>query len=67
MDEDELLTTAEAAPILRQEPGTLAQWRYLGTGPFYYKSGRKPLYQRSELLAWLEKQKRTSTKPTRTD
>lgn len=64
MNEDQLLTTDEAAAVLHQKSGTLAQWRYLGTGPRYYKVGRKPLYRRSELLTWLEEQARTSTRET---
>lgn len=62
MDADDYLTAEEAALVVRQKVGTLAQWRYLGTGPRYYKAGRKPLYRRSELLTWLEEQARTSTR-----
>lgn len=62
MQDAEFITTREAASIVHQEEGTLAQWRYLGTGPRYYKAGRKPLYKRSEVLAWLEQQVHTSTR-----
>ena len=30
----------------------LAQWRHKGTGPAYYKLGRKIIYRGSELNAW---------------
>ncbi|MEQ9696075.1 helix-turn-helix domain-containing protein [Shimia sp. SDUM112013] len=32
----------------------LAQWRHKGTGPAYYKLGRKVLYRGSDLNAWVE-------------
>lgn len=30
----------------------LAQWRYKGIGPAYYKLGRKIVYRGSDLNAW---------------
>lgn len=32
----------------------LAQWRHRGTGPAYYKLGRKILYRGDDLNAWAE-------------
>ncbi len=35
-------------------PGTLAQWRYHGRGPSYYKFGRRILYRGRDLNAWID-------------
>ena len=32
----------------------LAQWRHRGTGPAYYKLGRKIVYRGADLNAWVE-------------
>lgn len=32
----------------------LAQWRYKGIGPAYYKLGRKIVYRGADLNAWVE-------------
>ncbi|MFN0114178.1 MAG: helix-turn-helix transcriptional regulator [Paracoccaceae bacterium] len=32
----------------------LAQWRYQGIGPPYYKLGRKVVYRGADLNAWAE-------------
>jgi hypothetical protein len=33
---------------------TLAQWRYLGKGPRFYKCGKHVRYRRADVIAWLE-------------
>lgn len=50
----ELLTGAEAATIVHLAERTLAAHRWRGTGPRFLRAGRKPLYRRSDLIAWLE-------------
>lgn len=35
----------------------LAQWRHKGTGPAYYKLGRKVIYRGADLNAWAERQR----------
>ncbi len=37
---------------------TLTNWRYRGVGPRYTKIGRKVLYRRADLDAWLTAQAR---------
>jgi excisionase family DNA binding protein len=54
---DTLLTPAEAAAYLRLTAGQLKQWRYLGKGPAYAKAGRAVRYWRSDLDAWLARQR----------
>lgn len=44
------------------EVSTLAKWRFKGNGPPYIRcGGRKILYDRADLEAWLNERKHTST------
>ena len=52
----ELLTIAEVAELLRSPVATLRYWRYTGTGPRSFKIGRRVVYSRSELDAWIATQ-----------
>ncbi len=49
----ELLTPREAARYLRTTPNTLAQNRYLNRGMPYHRAGRRILYARADVLAYL--------------
>lgn len=52
-----ILTTAEAAEVLRVPVGTLRYWRHQGTGPKSFKLGAKRVaYMREDLDAWLQQQ-----------
>jgi hypothetical protein len=60
----EFLTSAEAAAYLRLSLSTLAKLRMTGAGPGFLKVGRvgrKVLYQRSVLDAWLDSRRRRNT------
>ena len=35
----------------------LAQWRYKGMGPAFYRLGRKIVYRGEDLNAWVERQR----------
>lgn len=61
MEDDELLDVIEASAMLRLSPATLRNWRWKGSGPPYVRLGSRVLYRRSELLAFVERQTRTST------
>ena len=50
----ELLTIAEAAELLRAPVATLRYWRHLGTGPRSFRLGRRVLYRRRDLHAWID-------------
>jgi excisionase family DNA binding protein len=50
----ELLTIAEAAQLLRAPVATLRYWRHLGTGPTSFRLGRRVLYRRDDLQAWID-------------
>jgi excisionase family DNA binding protein len=52
-DEKEFLTTAEAAELLRTPIGTMYQWRHRNEGPPAHKIGKRLLYKRVDLLAWI--------------
>lgn len=62
MDHDELLKPSEAAEHVRMTKDLLAQLRYRGKGPRYFKpTDRTVLYRRSDLDEWLAASERTST------
>jgi predicted DNA-binding transcriptional regulator AlpA len=48
------LTAREAATILGLAASTLAKLRLSGNGPLYCKLGRRVVYRREDLDAWLE-------------
>jgi hypothetical protein len=49
----EFMTPKETARVMRKTEGTLATDRYLGRGLPYIKAGRKVLYARADVLAYL--------------
>jgi hypothetical protein len=57
---DELLTSREAAAILRLSECTLERHRTAGTGPRFYALGRAIRYGRRDLLSWVERSGRQS-------
>jgi DNA-binding transcriptional MerR regulator len=57
-NDEPFLTEPEAAEIIRVSPRTLRRWRMPGTGPpVAGYAGRRALYRRSELLAWLRRKR----------
>ena len=55
------LSAKEAAKILGLASSTLAKLRLKGNGPVYYKLGRRVVYRRDDLLAWLQSRVARST------
>ncbi len=53
----ELLTITEAALLLCAPVATLRYWRHLGTGPHNLRLGRRVLYRRDDLHAWIDAQR----------
>lgn len=51
--DDDLLTTAEVAVICRTNDSTVRYWRMTGFGPPGIRVGRKVLYRRGDLSAWI--------------
>ena len=53
----DLLTIGEASELLRAPVATLRYWRHLGTGPRSFRLGRRVLYRRDDLRAWIDAQR----------
>lgn len=61
MDND-FISPADVGEITGLTIAALAQLRYRGDGPQFYKpTPRKVLYKRSEVLAWVEASAQTRT------
>lgn len=56
--DDDLLTMAEVAAIVRAPVATLRYWRHLGTGPGSFRVGRGVRCWRTDVTEWLERQQR---------
>ena len=55
VDERPSMPTPEAATYCGSTPGTFKSWRCQGKSPAFYRgAGRRVLYKRSDLDAWLE-------------
>ena len=54
MEATEYLTLPEASDLIRTPIGTLYQWRTKKIGPPSMKVGRRVLYKRADLVAWLD-------------
>lgn len=52
----EILTTGEVAEILRITPVTLRNWKMRKKGPTPFKVGRKNMYRRTDVDAWVQAQ-----------
>jgi helix-turn-helix protein len=55
--DQDLLTIAEAAELVRAPVATLRYWRHLGTGPRSFRLGRRVLYRRDDLRTWVTAQR----------
>ena len=49
----EYLTTKEVAELLRTSPETVRYWAWQGTGPKSFKTGRRRLYAREDVEAFI--------------
>lgn len=50
----DLMTPKEVAAMLRTTEGSLATRRNRGTGPKFLRAGRRILYSRADVVAWLQ-------------
>jgi len=55
----------DAAQYLGLTESTIAKWRMTGFGPRHIKAGSRVLYDRADLDAWIEINKRENTSQTR--
>ena len=60
----DLLHTPEVGKILRQPVETLRYWRHIGYGPPSFKLGRRVLYDRGDLEAWIAAERTAQSRPT---
>lgn len=51
---DDLQTQERVSEVTGIPTGTLANYRYLGKGPRYIKIGKRVLYRRADVDAWLD-------------
>ncbi len=63
-DNEKLLNTKEAADLLGLKPCTLESWRFKGFGPTFIRCGRAIRYDRTDLIAFVQGQRRRSTSDT---
>lgn len=56
LDNDELLTTRQAATVLSVHTGTLYKWAREGTGPLRMKIAGRWRYPRRQLALWIREQ-----------
>ncbi len=61
-NDDELLTLEEVAEILKTSENTVRWWRQQGTGPEFFKIGRRLYTTVGQLRAFIRKQ-RLAAKP----
>jgi excisionase family DNA binding protein len=52
----DLLTVGELAESLNTSISTIRYWRAIGYGPKSARIGKRVLYRRSDVNAWLDKQ-----------
>lgn len=57
----EFMTTGEVASLLRLSDNTLRVARMKGTGPAFVKLGRRVVYRRTDVEAWLAARARRHT------
>ena len=58
--EDELLTLDEVAEILQASPNTVRWWSQMGTGPEFFKIGRRLYTSVGDLRRWIREQRLAS-------
>lgn len=58
LGDDDLLTLAEVAEILRVPVNTLRWWRQLGEGPVFFKIGRHLVTRAGDVRAYIDEARR---------
>lgn len=59
----ELMLTPEVAAITRVPAATLRYFRHAGIGPASFKLGRRVVYRRSAVMAWLDAHEHAESGP----
>jgi excisionase family DNA binding protein len=58
----EYMITREVAELLRTSPETLRYWAWQGKGPRSFKAGRRRLYRRADVEAWVAEREREASR-----
>ena len=61
MSDSPLLSTVEAAAVLRLSKRTLEDYRTKGNGPTFRRLGKKIYYRSEDLTTWIDDRAFTST------
>jgi predicted DNA-binding transcriptional regulator AlpA len=56
LEMDQLMTTEEAGQMCRKPAETMRYYRHTGLGPRSFKLGRRVVYRREDVEAWLQQQ-----------
>lgn len=59
---DPILTVTQVSDETGVPVGTLRYWRHAGTGPESFKLGRRVVYRRSAVDAWIAAQQLATTR-----
>lgn len=51
---DEFLVTEDIATLMHTSPSTVRYWEMTGRGPKSFKIGRRRLYARADVEAWIQ-------------
>lgn len=62
MAHDPFLTVSQVAEETGVAAGTLRYWRHVNEGPESFRLGRRVVYRRSAVDAWLEAQQAATTR-----
>ena len=62
--DDKLITETQAADRFRMKPSTLRRWRWEGRGPGFIQIGGRVRYRESEIEAFIQAGRRSSTSDT---
>ena len=60
--DDDLLFAPEVSKFLRVPEPTLRYWAHRGEGPKSFRMGRRRVWKRSDVAAWLEAQYQAAQK-----
>jgi hypothetical protein len=53
---EDVLTTEQLAERYHTTPAAVRDWRYKGTGPRFFRSGKRVFYRVASVLMWEKEQ-----------
>jgi prophage regulatory protein len=61
MTEPEYMTAPDLEQLTGTPESTWRYWAHIGSGPASFKLGRRRVWKKSTVLAWLESQEKAAT------